>query len=190
MKKNAKNAKYQKISEFFCLQTQNPRRFPGFAVVVVTFFNEIHDDLHDLFSECVFFQKKKSTTNLGVSLFFKGTVTISVGRETKTHILQKKIVEQLFAKVSSSYNHNHNHNHNHNPNRSNKQTSNQHNHNFLQPQPSDAEGKTPNLMTRGKSTKSANILKERRTRPSTIIATTPQVSNILKFFTAEIEVDS
>ena len=31
------------------LHTQNPRRFPGFTVVVVTFFVKIPDNFHDLF---------------------------------------------------------------------------------------------------------------------------------------------
>ena len=38
---------------FFLLRTQNPRRFPGFAVVVVTFFGELFDDFN-VFSECLF----------------------------------------------------------------------------------------------------------------------------------------
>ena len=33
--------------------TQNPRRFPGFTVVIVTFFVKILDDFHDFVSECV-----------------------------------------------------------------------------------------------------------------------------------------
>ena len=41
----------------FWLHTKNPERFPGFAVVVILFFDEILDDFH-VFSECVFFQKK------------------------------------------------------------------------------------------------------------------------------------
>ena len=36
------------------LHTQNPRRFPGFTVVVVTLFVKILDDFHDFVSECVF----------------------------------------------------------------------------------------------------------------------------------------
>ena len=36
------------------IQTQNPRQFPGFTVVVVTFFVKILDDFHDFVSECVF----------------------------------------------------------------------------------------------------------------------------------------
>ena len=40
------------------IHTQNPRRFPGFTVVVVTFFVKILDDFHDFVSECVFFPMK------------------------------------------------------------------------------------------------------------------------------------
>ena len=65
-----KNAKSQKISRFW-LYTQNPRRFPGFTVVVVTFLVEILDDFHVFVSECVFFQKK-SNNPLWVSPIFRG----------------------------------------------------------------------------------------------------------------------
>ena len=37
------------------IHTQNPLRFPGFAVVVVTFFVKILDDFHDFVSEYVSF---------------------------------------------------------------------------------------------------------------------------------------
>ena len=40
------------------IHTQNPRRFPGFTVVIVTFFVKILDDFHDFVSECVSFQRK------------------------------------------------------------------------------------------------------------------------------------
>ena len=40
-------------TEEIWFHTQNPRRFPGFTVVVVTSLHEIFDDFHD-FSECVF----------------------------------------------------------------------------------------------------------------------------------------
>ena len=45
MKKNEKN----------WIHTQNPRRFPGFTVVVVTFFVKILDGFHDfVFGMCLF----------------------------------------------------------------------------------------------------------------------------------------
>ena len=44
------------------ISTKNPRRLAGFAVVVVVvvviFFDEIRDDVHDVFSECVFSPEK------------------------------------------------------------------------------------------------------------------------------------
>ena len=40
------------------IHTQNRRRFPGFTVVVVTFFVKILDDFHDFVSECVSFPRK------------------------------------------------------------------------------------------------------------------------------------
>ena len=39
------------------ISTQNHRRFPGFAVVVVTIVDEILNDFH-MFSECVFFPEE------------------------------------------------------------------------------------------------------------------------------------
>ena len=72
-----KKTKSPNISQV-CLHTQNPRPFPGFAVVVVVvvvvvfLFDEILDDFYALFSECV--------------TVFRRKVRISVGRETQnTH---------------------------------------------------------------------------------------------------------
>ena len=51
------------------------------------------------------FSNRKSTTQFGVSPFFRVNVTISIGRETKTHILPKKNTKLISAKVSlSDYN--------------------------------------------------------------------------------------
>ena len=48
------------------LHTQNPRRFPGFTVVVVVlFFVKIPDDFHDFVSECVSFLKKINNSFFG-----------------------------------------------------------------------------------------------------------------------------
>ena len=66
------------------LQTQIPRRFPGFAVVVVTFFVKILDDFHDFVSECVTFRKKIKNP------FWR------------VNILPTKIDEQFVAEVSPS----------------------------------------------------------------------------------------
>ena len=49
--------------------TQNHRRFPGFTVVVVTFFVKILDDFHDFVSECVSFQRKINNPFWGVIVF-------------------------------------------------------------------------------------------------------------------------
>ena len=53
------------------IHTQNPRRFPGFTVVVVTFFVKILDDFHDFVSECVSFQRKINNPFWGVIVFPK-----------------------------------------------------------------------------------------------------------------------
>ena len=58
-----------KKNEEICLHTQNPRRFPEFAVVVVTFFYEIRDDFHDFVSECVSFPRKINNPFWGVIVF-------------------------------------------------------------------------------------------------------------------------
>ena len=63
------------------ISTPNPRRFPGFAVVVVTFVDEILHDSH-VCSECVFGWKKINNQLCGTS-FFWGKVVISMERETK-----------------------------------------------------------------------------------------------------------
>ena len=75
-------------------------RFPWFTVVV-TFFIEILYDFHAFVSECVFFQKKINNQFWG-SHGFSLELTIFIGRETKTHILQTKTNEKNVAKVSSS----------------------------------------------------------------------------------------
>ena len=51
------------------IQTQNPRRFPGFTVVVVTFFVKVFDDFHDFVSECVSFPRKINNPFWGVIVF-------------------------------------------------------------------------------------------------------------------------
>ena len=91
MKKN--NEKMKKW-----LHTQKPRRIPGLTVVVVTFFDKILNDFHDFVSECVSFPKKINNQFRGL-IVSPRKVTISIGRETKTHILPLKIDEH-FAKIS------------------------------------------------------------------------------------------
>ena len=116
--------------------TQNPRRCPRFAVVVVVTFFSMKFLTISMFFQNVSFHRRNSTTNFGRMSLFRGKVTSSVGRKTKTHILPTKINEHVFAKVSSQttiillekltiQHHNnttttHNNNHNHN----NKKTRN------------------------------------------------------------------
>ena len=57
-KKMEKNDEKRKKNETTWIHTQNPRRFPGFTAVVVTFFVKILDDFHDFVSECVSFPRK------------------------------------------------------------------------------------------------------------------------------------
>ena len=87
MKKNEKNEKNEKMkkknekmkkndekrkkNEKKWIHTQNPRRFPGFTVVVVTFFVKILDDFHDCVSECVSFPRKINNPFWGVIVFPK-----------------------------------------------------------------------------------------------------------------------
>ena len=77
----------------FLLHARNPRRFPGFAVVVVTFSCEILHDFH-VFVRNVSLTRGKSTTRFGCHRFFRRKVTIFIGREIKTHILPTKINEK------------------------------------------------------------------------------------------------
>ena len=64
---------------------------------VVVFTHKILDDFDDLFLECMF-SRRKPTTNFGDDRFSQ--VTISIERETKTHILQTKIKEQIRAPLT------------------------------------------------------------------------------------------
>ena len=57
-KKMEKNDEKKKKNAKHFTHTQNPRRFPGFTVVVVIFFVKILDDFHDFVSECVSFPMK------------------------------------------------------------------------------------------------------------------------------------
>ena len=64
MKKERKNEKNG-------FSRKNTRRFPGFTVVVVTFFVKILDDFHDFVSECVSFPRKINNPFWGVIVFPK-----------------------------------------------------------------------------------------------------------------------
>ena len=89
--KKWKNEKKWKKKWKKWIHTQNPRRFPGFTVVVVTFFVKILDDFHDFVLECVSFPRKINNPFWEGNRFFRSKVTIFIGRETKTHILQTKM---------------------------------------------------------------------------------------------------
>ena len=89
-----KNDEKRKKNEEIWFHTQNPRRFPGFTVVVVTFFVKILDDFHDFVSECVSFSRKINNPFWGVIVFPKKSDIFFIGRETKTHILPTKINEK------------------------------------------------------------------------------------------------
>ena len=101
-----KNGKYEIFEDFqsFWIHTQHARRFPWFAVVFVILFAEILDEFHNLFSECMFFFKKINNSFWRLTVFSTRKLTISIGRATKTHILQGKINEKKIAKVSLSNN--------------------------------------------------------------------------------------
>ena len=74
----------------------------GFAVVVVTFFDEILEDVHDFFLECVSVPKTIKPF-LGVPPFFKGKMTIFIVRETKHTFYRRKSTNIFLAKAIPSY---------------------------------------------------------------------------------------
>ena len=53
------------------IHTQNPRRFPEFTVVVVTFFVKILDDFHDFGLGMCLFPEENQQPVLGVIRFSK-----------------------------------------------------------------------------------------------------------------------
>ena len=94
-----KNEKNGKIS----IQTQNPRRFPGFSVVVVTFFVKKSSTISMILFRNVSLSRGNSTTSFGESAFFKRKVTNVIGRETKHTFYRRKSTKKI-AKVSPSNN--------------------------------------------------------------------------------------
>ena len=68
--------------------TQNPRRFPGFTVVVVIFSKS--STISMILFRNVSLSRGKSTTRFAASRFFRRKVAIFIGRETKTHIFRRK----------------------------------------------------------------------------------------------------
>ena len=86
--------KKRKKNEDIWILTQNHRRFPRFTVVVVTFSSKSLTISTILFRN-VSVSRGKSTTNLGVSPFFQRKVTISIGRETKTHTFLRRSTKKI-----------------------------------------------------------------------------------------------
>ena len=68
-KKWRKMLKKERKNEEIWIHTQYPRQFPGFSVVVVTFFVKIFDDFHDFVSECVFLPRKINNPFWEVTVF-------------------------------------------------------------------------------------------------------------------------
>ena len=66
-----KNDEKRKKNAKKWIHTKNPRRFPGFTVVVVTLFVKILDDFHDFVSECVSFPRKINNPFWNVIVFPK-----------------------------------------------------------------------------------------------------------------------
>ena len=100
--KNGENDEKRMKNEEICIHTQNPRRFPGFSVVVVIFSSKSSTISMILFRN-VSLSRGKSTTRFGRSPFFRRKVTIFSGRETQIHTHPKKIDEKI-DKVSRSNN--------------------------------------------------------------------------------------
>ena len=69
MKKNEETCEISENFSGVWLHTQNPRRFAGFAVVVVTVFDEIRDDFHDFFWECMCSPSKINNPFGGLTVF-------------------------------------------------------------------------------------------------------------------------
>ena len=79
------------------IYTQNPGRFPGFAVVVVTFFSTKSSTITMTCFPNVSLSQRKETTHFGRTSFARGKLTISSGRETKTHILPTTVNDFFFC---------------------------------------------------------------------------------------------
>ena len=105
MKKMQK--KKNEISEdlsVFWLHTQNPRRFPGFTVVVVTLFDEILDDFHDFLSECVSLPRENQRLILEDTVFPEEKCQFSLDVKQTHTFYRRKSTKQFFARVSTSNN--------------------------------------------------------------------------------------
>ena len=72
------------------LHTQNPQRFPGFTVVVVTCFVKILDDFHDFVSECVSFLMEHQQLILESRRFSEEKWHFFIWREQNTQFYKRK----------------------------------------------------------------------------------------------------
>ena len=88
-RKKTKNDEKRKNEEIW-LHTQNPRRFPGFPVVVVTLFVEILDDFHDSVSECVTIPKKINNPFWGLTVQRKSD-NFSMDVKQNTHFTDENL---------------------------------------------------------------------------------------------------
>ena len=85
-KKMKKNDEKRKKNEKTWIQTQNPRRFPGFTVVVVVTSSSKSSTISMILFRNVTLSRGKSASRFAVSSFFRRQVAIFIGRETKIHI--------------------------------------------------------------------------------------------------------
>ena len=88
-----------------CKKKQNLQKFlrflasQGFAVVVVTFFDEILYGFHDFFGMCLFSEENQQPI-LAFHSFFKAKVSMTVGCETK-RTFSPTVINEQFAEASS-----------------------------------------------------------------------------------------
>ena len=100
MKKMKKMKKNEENDEIW-FQTQNPRRFPGFAVAVVTFFRRNPRRFPWFHLGMCLFPEENQQPILGSHRFPRKSEHF-LWTWTKTRIFPTKIDETIFAKVSSS----------------------------------------------------------------------------------------
>ena len=87
-----KNDEKRKKNAEIWTHTQNPRRFPGFTVVVVvvTFFVKILDDFHDLVSECV---SKRRTRDITAA------ITGTKHQRTRSQQRQRRVMQDRMLQL-------------------------------------------------------------------------------------------
>ena len=100
--KNEKIEKTRKKNEEMWFHTQSPRRFPGFTVVVVTFFVKILYDFHDYVLESVSFSRKINNPVLRGRRFSEEKLQFSLVVKQNTHFPTKN--NETIAEISSFIN--------------------------------------------------------------------------------------